>query len=171
MMRNLTSDFNTIAGACWLLWQAQSCDSRGAAGCHPDLHKAAQIHWKVLHVVHSDSFKICSVLWYSLTLKTNYSNVPKTRSTLQKLIILHKEFHHDDDVLLCYSQLVGTIESGEGREEPVAVATPGDDQAAVGQIWIETTSYLLGRKELTPDTWTMVSIYMYGGVYSMSITD
>ena len=44
------------------------------------------------------------------------------------------------------------------------MATPGDDgQAAVGQIWIEMTSYLLGRKELTPDTWTMVSMY---GIYS-----
>jgi hypothetical protein len=64
-------------------------------------------------------------------------------------------------VLHCYSQLVGTIEieSGERREEPVAMATPDDDdQAAIGQIWIETTSYLLGRRELTPDTWTMVSV-------------
>ena len=93
-----------------------------------------------------------------LTFFVNFSNIPKTRSTLQKLISLHKEFHHDDDVLHCYSQLVGTIESGEGREEPVAMATPGGDQAAVGQIWIETTSYLLGRKELTADTWSMVSI-------------
>ena len=83
------------------------------------------------------------------------------------MIVLHKEFHHDDDILQCYSQLVGTIESGEGREEPVAMATLGDDgRAAVGQIWIETTSYLLGRKELTPDTWTMVSMYgMYSYMY------
>ena len=65
----------------------------------------------------------------------------------------------------CYSRLVGTIESasGGGREEPVAMATlSGDDQAAaaVGQIWIETTSYLLARNKLTADTWTMVSILL-----------
>ena len=86
----------------------------------------------------------------------NCSNVLKTRSTLQKLIALHKEFHHDDDVLHCYSQLVHTIGSGEG-EGAVAMATQGDDEAAVAHIWTETTSYLLGRKELSADVWTMVS--------------
>ena len=76
------------------------------------------------------------------------------RSTLQKLIALHKEFHHDDNVLHCYSQLVHTIGSSEG-EGAVAMATQGDD---IAQIWIETTSYLLGRKELSTDVWTMVSV-------------
>ena len=82
------------------------------------------------------------------------SNVPKTRSTLQKLIALHKEFDHDDDIMHCYSQLVHTIEG----EESVAMATPDDNQTAVTQIWVETTSYLLGKSELSPDTWYMVSV-------------
>ncbi len=38
------------------------------------------------------------------------------------------------------------------------MATPSGDQAVIAQIWIETTSYLLGRKELSTDTWIMVSI-------------
>ena len=49
------------------------------------------------------------------------------------------------------------------------MATPDDDdRAAVGQIWIETTSYLLGRKELTHDTWTMVSVYLCNHMHSLA---
>ena len=35
--------------------------------------------------------------------------------------------------------------------------THDDDEAAVTQIWIEVTSYLLERKELSTEAWTMVS--------------
>ena len=63
-------------------------------------------------------------------------------------------------MLHCYSQLVHTIGSGEG-EGAVAMAIQGDDKAAVTQTWIETMSYLLGRKELSADVWTMVSA-VYG---------
>ena len=42
--------------------------------------------------------------------------------------------------------------------ELVATATEAsdDDVAAVSQIWTETTSYLLERKEMSEEAWSMV---------------
>lgn len=84
-----------------------------------------------------------------------FSNAVKKRSTLQKLIVLHKEFDHDAEVLHCYKELVDSIaSSGEEKE----MATPHeDDSAAIDQAWIEATSYLLGRKELSDEAWALVS--------------
>ena len=88
-----------------------------------------------------------------------HSNIIKKRATLQKLILLHKEFNHDDRVFHCYSELVDSIDTG-GREEPIAMSTDGDSAAAVSQIWLETTSYLLNRKELTVEGWALVSVIL-----------
>ena len=40
------------------------------------------------------------------------------------------------------------------------MSTSGDSVAAVSQIWLETTSYLLNRKELTAEGWAMVSVIL-----------
>ena len=62
-------------------------------------------------------------------------------------------------MLQCYSELVDSIERG-GREEPVAMSTDDGSTAAVSQIWLETTSYLLNRKELTAEGWALVSVIL-----------
>ena len=57
----------------------------------------------------------------------------------------------------CYSELVDSVK-GSQRVELVATATEAsdDDVAAVSQIWTETTSYLLERKEMSEEAWSMV---------------
>ena len=92
------------------------------------------------------------------------SNTSKKRSTLWKLLSLHKELNHHDKVFHCYSELVDSIESTKGVE-PVATATEAstkakdsDDSAAVSQIWVETTVYLLEERELTEGAWSMVRV-------------
>ena len=47
--------------------------------------------------------------------------------------------------------------------ELVATATEAsdDDVAAVSQIWTKTTSYLLERKELSEEAWSMVRCVGY----------
>ena len=80
------------------------------------------------------------------------SDVEKVRSTYQKLIALHREFNHQDDIIRCYDIALQTFR-GRG-DDPAAVIA--EASSSCSETWLNFATYLLGREKLPEDCWEKV---------------
>ena len=74
------------------------------------------------------------------------SDETKKRSTLHKLVTLHKGLGNCAEVVSCYSSLLANYD-----------ASNQSDAKGLAELWLDITSYLLAEKSLSEDAWEMVS--------------
>ena len=95
-------------------------------------------------------FSNCLRVQFERPLFFSNSDVEKVRSTYQKLIALHREFNHQDDVICCYDTALQTF---HGDESAFATA---EASSSCSEMWLNFAMYLLGREKLPEDCWEKV---------------
>jgi hypothetical protein len=72
----------------------------------------------------------------------NCSDAEKLRATYQKLVALHKEFNHQEEVIACYSAAALTYSPSD---------LSGAELGSYSQLWMDFSAYLVGREKIPGD--------------------
>lgn len=80
------------------------------------------------------------------------SDADKVCATYHKLIRLHKEFNHQEEVIGCYDALTLTYGSGELSDS---------DAGSCSEMWAEFTAYVVVREHIPEECWGKVGIYVH----------
>ena len=106
-----------------------------------------------------------SFLFHSVYLPV-CSDLAKRRSTLEKLVALHKSLSQVEDVLSCYSSLLAMTNRGSSDKEEEE-----EEEGGRTQLWLEAVAYILSVEptQLTEQAWEMVSMQycVYSSVTSL----
>ena len=77
-----------------------------------------------------------------------HSDKEKLRSTHLKLVVLHKEFNHQDKVIDCYDAALATYDLND--------STPADTSSC-SELWLEYATYVLNRDVIPGKCWEKVT--------------
>ena len=83
---------------------------------------------------------------------SRYSDAEKLRSTNLKLVVLHKEFNHQDEVISCYDAALATYDFSD----PASA-----DAISCSELWMEYAAYVLNRDVIPEKCWEMVCLFFF----------
>lgn len=95
-----------------------------------------------------------AVQTYSKLLGFFEGDLAKRRSTLEKLVALHKSLSQVEDVLSCYSSLLAMTNRGSSDKEEEE-----EEEGGRTQLWLEAVAYILSVEptQLTEQAWEMLT--------------
>lgn len=78
-----------------------------------------------------------------------HSDTEKVQATYLKLVALHKEFNHQDEVISFYNAVLATYDLTD--------PSSADASSSCSELWMEYTAYVLNRDEMPENCWEKVS--------------